>query len=73
MAEEGGLALELWFYRLAHHSEIFEQAKQELDRLLANGHRSIGWNFSGNIKRAKEDGFENIELLEDYAKRITKE
>lgn len=73
MDTEKDLALELWFYRLAHYPEFFEQAKKELDRLLAEGHKSLHWNLDDNIKQAEKDGFKDIQLLEDYAKKITQE
>lgn len=65
------LSIELQFYRMAHFPEYFEEAKKELDRLLDEGYKSKGWDFSQNIERAKLDGFEDIELLESYAKRIS--
>ena len=71
--DDNTLNIELWFYRLAHFPEYFEEAQRELDRLLAKGIRSIGWNFDGNIKRAQDDGFKNIELLHKYASMITQE
>ncbi|WP_417327224.1 tetratricopeptide repeat protein [Halarcobacter sp.] len=67
------LALELWFYVLAHFQERFTEAKEKLDELLVKGYKSIGWDFSQNIERAKEDGHFNIEELEKYAKLITEE
>ena len=70
---ETDLALELWFYRLAHYPEFFEEAKKELDRLLAEGHKSLDWHLDDNIKQAKKDGFKDIQLLKDYAKKITQE
>ena len=68
---ENDLLVELWFYRLAHYPEYFEKAKNELDLLLSKGFKSIGWNFSKNIEQVKKEEYQNIELLEDYAKRIT--
>ena len=70
---ENDLTIELWFYRLAHYSEYFEQAKKEIDKLLDKGIRSIGWDFSRNIKQAKKEGHPDIKLLEEYADKITKE
>ena len=70
---ENDLTVELWFYRLAHYPEYFEKAQKELDRLLADGHRSIGWNFEDNILRAEKDGFDDIAMLRTYADRISKE
>ena len=68
---ENDLYLELWFYRLAHFPEYFDEAQKELDKFLAKGVKSIGWDFSQNIQRAKLDGFKDIELLESYAKKIS--
>jgi len=71
--DENDLIVELWFYRLAHYPEYFEEAQKELDKFLAKGVRSIDWNFEGNIERAVKEGFKNVELLREYAKRITEE
>jgi len=71
--KENDLLLELWFYRLAHYSEYFDTAQKELDKLLDKGYKSIGWDFSKNIERAKKERHKNIKLLEEYANKITKE
>ena len=68
---ENDILIELWFYRLAHFSEYYKEAIKELDRLLEKGIKSVGWGFNENIAQAKKDGFKDIELLENYAKRIT--
>ena len=68
---ENDLLIELWFYRLAHYPEYFDEAKNELNLLLNKGFMSIGWDFSRNIEQAKKEGHQNIVLLEEYAKRIT--
>lgn len=68
---ENDLLIELWFYRLAHYSEYFEEAKKEIDTLLEKGIRSIGWDFSRNIEQAKKEAHKDIKLLEEYAKKIT--
>ena len=68
---ENDLYIELWFYRLAHYPEYFEESKKELDELLGKGIRSIGWDFSRNIEQAKKEGHKDIKLLEEYAKKIT--
>jgi Tfp pilus assembly protein PilF len=70
---EEDLPVELWFYRLAHYDEYHQEAQQRLDELLDAGYRSIGWNLEDNIKRAEQDGFEDIKLLRAYANMITKE
>jgi predicted Zn-dependent protease len=68
---ENDLLVELWFYRLAHYPEYFEEGKKELDELLEKGIRSIDWDFSRNIEQAKKEGHKDIKLLEEYAKKIT--
>ncbi|VVM20680.1 hypothetical protein BSPWISOXPB_6605, partial [uncultured Gammaproteobacteria bacterium] len=65
------LLAELWFYRLAHCPDYRQQAIEQLDALLEMGVKSIGWDFSANIERAKEQGFEPIELLQQYADKIS--
>ena len=65
------LLAELWFYRLAHCPDYRQQAIKQLDALLEMGVKSIGWDFSANIERAKEQGFEPIELLQQYADKIS--
>jgi len=73
MKIKNDFSLELWFYRLAHYPEFFEQAKEELNRLLAEGHQSLYWNLDDNIKQAEENGFKDIQPLKGYAKKITQE
>lgn len=68
---EKDLLIELWFYRLAHYPEFFDEAKKELDLLIDKGSRSVGWDFSRNIEQAKKEGHIDIKLLEEYAKKIT--
>ncbi len=65
------LHIELWFYRVAHYPEYFEEAQKELDTLLKKGIRSISWDFSRNIEQAKKEGHKDIKFLEEYAKKIT--
>jgi hypothetical protein len=68
---EKDLPVELWFYRLAHFPEYYEDAQKELDTLLSKGYQSIGWDLSRNIEQAKKEGLQDIELLEEYASKIT--
>ncbi|SHA18953.1 hypothetical protein BTHERMOSOX_555 [Bathymodiolus thermophilus thioautotrophic gill symbiont] len=63
---------ELWFYRLAHYPAYWSEAIERLDDLLADGAKSRGWDFSENIKQAEKQGFEPIELLQEYADKISK-
>jgi len=39
--------------------------------LLNEGIKSIGWDFSRNIEQAEKEGHPNIELLKEYARKIT--
>ena len=65
------IIIELWFYRFAHYEEYINEAQEKLDKLLKKGYRSIGWDFTDNIERARKDKSKNILLLEEYAKKIT--
>lgn len=64
--------IELWFYRLAHFPEYYEEAKENIEQLLKEGVRSIGWDFSQNIEQAKKEGNTHIKELQVYADEITK-
>jgi tetratricopeptide (TPR) repeat protein/Mrp family chromosome partitioning ATPase len=52
------LRAECWFYALAHRPpERRGEALAQLKRLVvAEGARSPGWDFSGNVERARSDG-----------------
>jgi Tfp pilus assembly protein PilF len=65
------LLLEMWFYRYAHFADRYEQADEEIIKLLKKGLRSPGWDLSPNIERAKLDGHPAIDRLEKLAKIIT--
>jgi tetratricopeptide (TPR) repeat protein len=67
------LELELWFYKLAHYPEHYEEAKTNIDRLLSENSRSIGWDFSKNIEQAEQEGHLHLDELKDYAHKITSE
>ena len=67
----GALLLELAYYRLVLFPENEEVERKNIDELLENGHRSIGWDFSEIIARAKEEEGRNIELLQKIADRIS--
>ena len=64
------LNLELAFYRLAHFPKSYEQSKAKILALLAEGGRSVGWDFSENIARAEQDGCTYIRELRELARRI---
>ncbi len=65
------LELELWFYKLAHYPEQYEEAKTNIDRLLNKNIRSIDWDFSKNIEQAAKEGHLHLDELKEYARRIT--
>lgn len=65
--------LELWFYRYAHFPEFLSEAEAKIEELLSKGVRSIGWDFSENIKRAIKDGHHNRQKLKKYASKISAE
>ena len=65
------LDLELTFYRLAHFPDSYADSKARILELLAEGIRSVGWDFSANIARAEQDGCEYVDELRELAQRIT--
>ncbi len=71
--DENDLTAELWFYVLAHFADRRDEARGELDRLLAGGIRSIGWDFSLNIERGEKEGYPDMDELREYARKITTE
>ena len=65
------LDLELAFYRLAHFPDSYAESKARIKELLAEGVRSLHWDFSANIARAEQDGCEYVDELRELAERIT--
>ena len=65
------LDLELAFYHLAHFPDSYAESKARILELLAEGIRSVGWDFSANIVRAEQDGCEYVDELRELAARIT--
>ena len=70
LSDQPSLDLELVFYRLAHFPESYAYNKAKLLKLLANGVRSVGWDFSENIARAEQDGCPYIDELREFARRV---
>ena len=70
---EPGLIAEVEFYRLAHDRNGRGAAMKALKKAVLESGRSLGWDFSSNIERARIDGFEPIDLLEDLAKVISED
>lgn len=62
--QEPEIKLEFWFYRLAHFPKEYPQAVKEIVNLLKSGACDEGWDFSGNIARAKLDGHKDVALLQ---------
>jgi|GEM_PF-1076093 len=57
------VSVEAWFYRYAHLSEWRTEALRRLKKLIDDGARSPGWDFSANVDRAIRDGHPQVELL----------
>jgi len=70
--KQKALLLELYFYKFAHWRDETERntAKWEVEKLLNEWIRSLWWDLSQNVKKAKEDGHSEIWLVEAFAKRI---
>ncbi len=71
LSENPELDLELAFYRLAHFPDSYAESKARILELLAEGVRSLHWDFSANIDRAEQDGCEYVDELRELAERIT--
>ncbi|WP_350288270.1 hypothetical protein [uncultured Croceitalea sp.] len=65
------LLIELWFYRYAHYPEYLLEAEQKIEELLEESVRSVGWDFSQNIKAAIKENHPNQKKLKEFAKQIT--
>jgi tetratricopeptide (TPR) repeat protein len=57
--------VECWFYALVHRaSERRGEVLAQLKQLIAGeGARSPGWDFSGNVERARSDGHPDVAWL----------
>ncbi|MBP6812822.1 MAG: hypothetical protein KA138_14940, partial [Saprospiraceae bacterium] len=62
---------ELWFYRYAHIPTWREQALKELQKLLAEGGRTPGWNFEPDIELATKAGHPDPAMLRKIADELT--
>jgi protein O-mannosyl-transferase len=68
------LAVELWFYAFCHWPENKHvEALKNLKMILLGGNRSLDWDLSQNIERARQDNHPNIKWLEILADVITKD
>jgi len=66
--------VECWFYAFAHRApERRGEALAQLKHLIVKeGARSSGWDFSGNVERARSDGHPDAEWLSLLADVISK-
>jgi len=69
------LYLECLFYNYAHsaYKKIQEVSLKKIKKLLIEGTRSSGWDFSGNVKRAIEKGHPSPAFLAKLANAIADE
>lgn len=67
------ILLELWFYTLAHIPARADGARKEIKKLLAQGVRPVGWDFSANIEQAEKAGCQYVAELHKLAEEITTE
>jgi len=69
--DNSDLLSELWFYRYAHAPIWREQALKELQKLLAKGARTPGWNFEPDIELATKGGHPDPAMLRKIADELT--
>ncbi|MEM9546579.1 MAG: SIR2 family protein [Bacteroidota bacterium] len=67
------LRAELWFYRYAHYKKWLEKAEAELEKLIVQGVKSVGWNFQAHIDIAEKNNHPNIKKLKGFADALGKE
>jgi len=65
------LIVELWLYRFANFYKQYPQAEKELQKLIADGFRSEGWDFSSNIEDAKKKKHPKIDKVIEYSEKIS--
>ena len=51
--------------------QLASNAKKELNKLIKKGVKSIGWDFSTNIQKAKEENHPEIDKVIEYAEKIS--
>lgn len=67
---QADLKVEILFYRFAHQAqngEALASTLTELKRLLKQGARSDGWNFSGNVEQATKQNHPEVAWLRPLA------
>jgi protein O-mannosyl-transferase len=70
--EKNKTLIVLWFLKYAHYFVSHDNAEQVIEGLLKEGIRSIGGDFSLNVKIGIENGHPYPEKLKELAIRITK-
>ncbi len=70
-SDHADLLCELWFYKLAHYRDEYQEAKLSLDKLLEDGFVSEYWDFTQNIQHAIKENHPNIDVLKEYAFKIS--
>jgi len=71
LTKDNNFLTELWFYKLAHFPELYDEAKKYLEKLLIEGYKSPNRDFSSNIKQAIKDNPKHIDEIKLYAERIS--
>jgi Tfp pilus assembly protein PilF len=71
LATEASLLAEVLFYRLAHDPAAFDATLVRLKKVVTEGGRSEGWDFSTDIDAARKQQHPQIDLLGDLAKVIS--
>ncbi len=69
--DSSSLLSELWFYRYAHIITWRDQALKELQKLIAEGARTPGWNFEQDIELAIKAGHPAPSMLRKIADELT--
>lgn len=67
------ILVELWFYRFAHYNDYFVSGEKEVNKLIESGAKSIGWDLQSHIDIAKNNDHPNVQKLQEYSDKITKE
>lgn len=63
--------LKLHFFRLAHFPEMADVSRKAINKLLKQGVRSPGWDFSQNIEQAEKEGCTYVDELRELAAKIS--
>ncbi len=65
------LIIELWIYRFSHFSQYYEEADSKIEKLLSQGVKSIGWDFSTDIDAAQKANHPKLEKLKEFVRRAS--